>query len=196
MSDSYIRILYPKVSRKLLAYLPTVFRNRNRPRIPPPSGADPAAAPRVLGLACGAPMGGKGGESSTGRACRAPWSHVASRLGEDRDELEQSMREVIVRTMGFDDQVVFDMLMRHLSRCFAAEDLQLDELGWLFGVLADAEQVGAMIDTLVQFVDAGLEESWYEAQLQRRYQCATARDRARPATSAAANTSCSSQRDR
>jgi len=155
-----------------------------------------AAAPRALGLARGAPMGGKGGESSSGRACRAPWSHVASRLGEDRDELEQSMREVIVRTMGFDDQVVFDMLMRHLSRCFAAEDLQLDELGWLFGVLADADQVGAMIDTLVQFVDAGLEESWYEAQLQRRYQCATARDRARPATSAAANTSCSSQRDR
>ena len=155
-----------------------------------------AAAPRALGLARGAPMGGKGGESSRGRACRAPWSHVASRLGEDRDEFEQSMREVIVRTMGFDDQVVFDMLMRHLSRCFAAEDLQLDELGWLFGVLADADQVGAMIDTLVQFVDAGLEESWYEAQLQRRYQCATARDRARPAASAAGNTSCSSQRDR
>ena len=40
--------------------------------------------------------------------------------------------------MGFDDQVLFDMLMRHLSRCFAAEDLQLEELGWLFGVLADA----------------------------------------------------------
>ena len=48
------------------------------------------------------------------------------------------MRKEIVRTMGFDDQVVFDMLMRHLSRCFAAEDLQLEELGWLFGVLADA----------------------------------------------------------
>ena len=130
-----------------------------------------------------------------GRACRAPWPHVASRLGEDRDELEQNMRKEIVRTMGFDDQVVFDMLMRHLSRCFAAEDLQLEELGWLFGVLADADQAGSMIDTLVQFVDAGLEESWYEAQLRRRYQPTPACDRARTPISVTGNASGSSQQD-
>ena len=97
--------------------------------------------------------------------------------------------------MGFDDQVIFDMLMRHLSRCFAAEDLQLEELGWLFGVLVDADQVGSMIDRLVQFVDAGLEESWYEAQLRRRYQPAPACDRARTLIPVTGNTSCSSQRD-
>ena len=137
----------------------------------------------------------RGEEPSSRRTCRAPWPHVASRLGEDRDELEQNMRKEIVRTMGFDDQVLFDMLMRHLSRCFAAEDLQLEELGRLFGVLADADQVGSMIDRLVQFVDAGLEESWYEAQLRRRYQPAPACDRARTLIPVTGNTSCSLQRD-
>ena len=130
--------------------------------------------------------------------CRAPWPHVASRLGEAGDELEQKMRKEIVRTMGFDDQVVFDMLMRHLSRCFAAEDLQLEELGWLFGVvLADADQVGSLIDTLVQFVETGLEESWYEAQLRRRYQPAPACERGRTPISIAVigNTTCSSRRE-
>ena len=132
-----------------------------------------------------------------GETCRAPWPHVASRLGEDRDELEQSMRNEIVRTMGFDDLVVFDMLMRHLSRCSAAEDLQLQELGWLFGVLVKSDQVESLIDTLVQFVDTGLEESWYEAQLRRRYQPA-AHSRASPPTSTAVtdNTSDPLRRDK
>ena len=58
----------------------------------------------------------------------------------------------------------------HVVRCAVAEDLQLDELSWLLGVLLGAEPAGLLLDALVEFVEAGVEESWYDAQLRRRYE--------------------------
>ena len=64
--------------------------------------------------------------SSADVACRASWPHAATRLGKDRNELDTWMRMEIVRALGFEDEVVFDMLSRHLARAVVAQDLQLD----------------------------------------------------------------------
>ena len=63
------------------------------------------------------------------------------------------------------------------ARAVVAQDLQLDELNWLFGVLVGAHKAGALIEALVEFVDTGVEETWYEAQLRRKYGGSSSRSR-------------------
>ncbi len=79
------------------------------------------------------------------------------------------LRGTIDSAMGYDDECVFSMVMRHLARCSAAEELQLDELSWLLGVVVGVETAGKLLDALVEFLEVGLEESWYDAQLRRKY---------------------------
>ena len=104
-----------------------------------------------------------------GRSCRASWPHIAQRLSEHRDELDTHLRKEMVRTLKLEDEVVLDLMSRHLARCVAAEDLQLDELSWLLGVLLDTRLAGPLIEALLEWCETGLEESWYEVQLRRKY---------------------------
>ena len=79
VSDSYIRILYPKVSRKLLAYLPTVFRNQGIVRVFHPREA-PQRAAAARGLAL-----------SASRVARRWEGREESRRAEEHAELRGRM---------------------------------------------------------------------------------------------------------
>jgi len=98
---------------------------------------------------------------------RAPWTTVAERL--TQQELTARLRGEIIRTRGFEDRVVLGTLTRHFARCLYGEDLRLDELSWLLGVLVGPEHSGALLDALIEYLDDGVEESWYDAQLRRQY---------------------------
>ena len=103
--------------------------------------------------------------------CRAPWTTVAERL--IQQELTARLKEIIIRTQGFEDRIVLGLMMRHFARCMypnsKPHDLRLDELSWLLGVLVGPEHSGALLDALIEYLDAGVEESWYDAQLRRQY---------------------------
>jgi hypothetical protein len=100
-------------------------------------------------------------------AVRASWAHMKLRY-EDA-QLEKRLKAHILRIAGFQDEVVFGMLSRHLARCAAAEAVETEEITWLLSVLLGAEPAARLAVALVDLLEEGLEVSWYDKQVRKRY---------------------------
>ena len=98
---------------------------------------------------------------------RGDWPHLSSRLNL-RDELEVEVRGEVASLEGFEDEVVIDLVCRHCARCLRLQSFDVEELGWLLGLLLGAEHAATLVLCVVEFLDAGLATSWYDDDLRRR----------------------------
>ena len=122
-------------------------------------------------------------------AVRAPWAHMAGRAR--RKGFSESVRAAIFRAVGFDDEVIYGMVQRHvrrarvtcprrarsadaractqLERSEADGNFSPDELTWLVAVLVGADAASDLVVRLVDLLEDGLETSWYDAKLRKKF---------------------------
>ena len=60
-------------------------------------------------------------------------------------------------------------LFPQLERCSATQSLQQHELAHLLSILVGVERATRLVKAIVSVLEEGLEESWYEKQMRRRY---------------------------
>ena len=101
-------------------------------------------------------------------AIRATWDHISKRL-QDNAKVEASVRSAVADVEGTQDAVVADMVLRHLDRCAAEQDLGIDALAHLLGILIGLERAVRLARAVVKLLEEGMEESWYEKQMRRKY---------------------------
>ena len=101
-------------------------------------------------------------------AVRASWDHISQRL-QDKTKTEASVRSAVADVYGTRDAVVEGMVLRHLDRCAAERDLGIDTLAHLLGILIGLERAVRLARAVVKLLEEGMEESWYEKQMRRKY---------------------------
>ena len=98
---------------------------------------------------------------------RGAWQHVMARLSL-RDELEEEVRVEVASLEGFEDEVIVDLVCRHCARAIQEQKFDVEELGWLLGLLLGGDRAASLVLCVVEFLDVGLATSWYDDDLRRR----------------------------
>ena len=98
---------------------------------------------------------------------RGAWQHVMARLSL-RDELEEEVRVEVASLEGFEDEVILDLVCRHCARAIQDQKFDVEELGWLLGLLLGGDRAASLVLCVVEFLDVGLATSWYDDDLRRR----------------------------
>ena len=100
---------------------------------------------------------------------RAQWPHISSRLA-DRAKVEAAVRSAVLDTEGVHDHVLVDLMLRHLERVAApAQDLRLHELALFLAILVGTEKATKLSKAVLSMAEEGMEVSWYEQRLRKRY---------------------------
>ncbi|KAL1495893.1 hypothetical protein AB1Y20_014537 [Prymnesium parvum] len=101
-------------------------------------------------------------------AVRAPWAHMAKNL-QNCAGLDMCIRRTVQKLEGLQDEVVVDCLRRHLERCATANNLLVTEITHLLTVLIGHKHAVLLMRSVLDFLEAGAEETWYDKQLRKRY---------------------------
>jgi hypothetical protein len=106
-------------------------------------------------------------------AVRASGTHLTTRL-QDHTNVASRVHSSIVEVEGTQDAVLTGMIIRHLERCSEkgperGEDLRADELAHLLAILIGVDRATRLTRLVVAFLEEGMQESWYEAKLRKKY---------------------------
>ena len=85
---------------------------------------------------------------------RGAWQHVMARLSL-RDELEEEVRVEVASLEGFEDEVIVDLVCRHCARAIQEQKFDVEELGWLLGLLLGGDRAASLVLCVVEFLDVG-----------------------------------------
>ena len=99
---------------------------------------------------------------------RADWNHIAARL-QDSAKVRRTVHSAIETIEGTHDDVLAGMVLRHLERVAPERDLRLHEMVHLLAILMGAERATKLSREVLGILEEGLEETWYEAKLRKKY---------------------------
>ena len=124
-------------------------------------------------------------------AVRASWTHVGRQL-EKEEQLDAAVRTAVEKVVGESDDVVADMILRHVrcflrrrlaqptcsppphsgaqvQRCVPKQDLLVHEITQLVALLIGIQRAGMVLRTVLDYLEEGIEISWYDKQLRQKY---------------------------
>ena len=100
---------------------------------------------------------------------RAKWPHMVTRLA-DRATIASTVRSAVADIIGHADEVLTGMVLRHLEMfAMPREELRPHELAHLLAILIGAERATRLVKAVIAVLEEGLQESWYEKQMRRKY---------------------------
>lgn len=100
---------------------------------------------------------------------RAKWPHISTRLA-DHAKVALTVRGAVLQVEGVRDEVLTGMVLRHLEYvAMPAQDLLLDELTFLLAILVGPDRATKLLRPLLSMLEEGIEVSWYEERLRRKY---------------------------
>lgn len=86
-----------------------------------------------------------------------PWNHVLARLAQ-RNTVEEQVRAATAATLAVADEVVTDMILRHLYHsCDRADNLHLAELAHVLAVIIGRNDAEALVLRVIRILEAGWE---------------------------------------
>ena len=102
-------------------------------------------------------------------AVRTTWAQVQPKIA-NHATIATRVHKAVFAQEGTTDEVLVDMVLRHLERCKTTEDLRLHELAHLLAILLGAAAATRLTKAVLGLLEEGLlEESWYERRMRRQY---------------------------
>ena len=62
--------------------------------------------------------------------------------------------------------MIVDLVYRHCARAIQEQRFDVEELGWLLGLLLGGDRAASLVLCVVEFLDVGLATSWYDDDLE------------------------------
>ena len=72
--------------------------------------------------------------------------------------------------------MIVDLVCRHAARD-SGQKFDVEELGWLLGLLLGGDRAASLVLCVVEFLDVGLTTSWYDDDLRAIAWCRRSRRR-------------------